>query len=385
MAPPKLLACLVLGLLASAAHGQADGCATPAAAQAVENAALTRGYDTGLIASRRCLGSLQGDADPLVATFNGQTPPAKDVLARKQHLHDALVTLEKYAREQAALPANQDSWNLVDTRLRAELDNLQGLDDFISPGDFLANSFWPDNGSPGGVVANGAILLLAPTGCAAPPAPCPAYEPRKALIRVFNLANRLGDYADADRFALHLKDARLQNARWSSYFNDTRPQYWWEIIVNGKAMQKQYCDADPATQIQRGFCRVPESQWIVLHPSAALQWVDGADSQQDLKPAFIVEVFGRNSWTWKESTPSRQRGWSLLAAYSNRGADQDKWSYGLMLRYGKDLNLGLTTTPDNEFGILVSARLAGRFFEQKQQYLDYLKAKEKPNWLELLD
>jgi hypothetical protein len=150
-------------------------------------------------------------------------------------------------------------------------------------------------------------------------------------------------------------------------------------------MEKKHCKKDPATGIELGYCTVPESQWIVLHPAAAVQWVDGADNEKDLDPAFIVEVFGKNSWTWEGGAVSKQRGWSLLAAYSNRGAEEKKWSYGVMLTYGKDLNLGITTTSDDEIGILVSTRLAAKYFQKKQQYMDYLKAKEKPDWTTLLN
>ena len=382
----KLLILAALAALAPAANAQ--DCGTPAAMQALESSLLTSlGYDKTLSAIQKCLGSESGDDASVVQNFAAQTADVKAAGARRTNVRDALQSLEDFAAAKGAASPNPAPWALARVQLADELVTLHALPNIAAPKDrLLAPAFWPDAQSPGGVAARGEVTLLGPLGCAPPPAACPAYEDRKDLIRVFHLANRLGKYADADSLKAQLADAEAQNTRWTSYFHDARPQFWWEVLLNGAVMKKSDCADDPATHIQRGFCRVPSSQWILLHPAPALQWVNGAKSESDLEPAFAVELLGHNSWGWSGSnTVTGLKGWALLGAYSNRGKDRKKWSYGLMLHYGKDINLGLTTTADSEFGILLSTRLAGRFFEQRKAYEDYLKSQEKGSWLELLD
>jgi hypothetical protein len=199
-----------------------------------------------------------------------------------------------------------------------------------------------------------------------------------------NLMSRLIRYADYPALEKHYDDARLMNDRWDAYFNKALPQYWWEVAINGERMGEDLCPKD-TDGIQLGFCKVPESQLIVLHPAAGLQWVHGADDTDDLAPAFVVEVFGRNSWKWDGgAVPRGQFGWSIIAAYSNPGGDQENWSYGIMLHKGASLNLGLTTAGDGQYSVLVNVNLAEWLFARKKQYLDHFKALRKDSWETLL-
>jgi hypothetical protein len=202
------------------------------------------------------------------------------------------------------------------------------------------------------------------------------------LVRVLRLMNRLIGYADYPALAAHAADARLMNDRWDAYFNKALPQYWWEVAINGSRMGSDLCSREPGTGIQLGFCKVPTSQLIVLHPSVAVQWVHGAEDTDDLAPAFVVEVFGQNSWYWRERDPTihGQFGWSLIAAYSNPGRGLEQWSYGVMLHKGPSLNLGITTAGSGQVSLLVSVALAEQIFARKAEYLDYLKAISKPSW-----
>ena len=63
----KLLSIALLLAFSSLALGQGNPCDSPEAAKSQENVVLAaRGYDTALIAVRACLGSLKGDAAPVV-------------------------------------------------------------------------------------------------------------------------------------------------------------------------------------------------------------------------------------------------------------------------------------------------------------------------------
>jgi hypothetical protein len=155
-------------------------------------------------------------------------------------------------------------------------------------------------------------------------------------------------------------------------------------------MGSDVCPKDDRTHIQRGFCAVPRHQWILLHPEAGLQWVNGATSTDDLNAAFVVEILGRNSWAWKQEGGeptagiTRNFGYSAVAVYSNRG-NATKWSYGLMFHFLSGYTLGLTTTSDHEFGLVVNSNLASKYFGRRQQYIDYLKALKKPALIDLIN
>jgi hypothetical protein len=363
---------LLLLVYVSPARAQ-DPCADPQAFATLERVALQDDYDFALASVRLCLGSPQGDTATLVAAFDAATTDAKSEAERQQKIVKALTTLQEFAAQRAAQGPLSDEWIIVKVQLQEDLQHAQTP----APGvTLLPKEFWPDRNERTGVVANGTIRLLAPLGCPKPPAACERYAMSKDLIRVFNLVDRLRGYAQWDSLVKHAQDAANQTAKWQAYFDDTLPQYWWEVLYNGRRMLKHNCPRDPATGIQRGFCSVPDEQTILLHPAAAVQWVDGAKGENELAAAFMIELFGRNSWTWSGNTPTGQRGWSVIGAYSNRGANADKWSYGVMAHYAK-FDLGITTT-GHRIGIIVNVPLAEFFFAQKKQYLDYLQALAQP-------
>jgi hypothetical protein len=80
-----------------------------------------------------------------------------------------------------------------------------------------------------------------------------------------------------------------------------------------------------------------------------------------------------------------QFGWSVIAAYSNRGGDKRQWSYGVMGHIAGAYGVGITTTSDDEFGVVLNLNLAERFFAQKEKYLEYLKALQKPQFTVLIN
>jgi hypothetical protein len=345
------------------------------------------GYDQALLSIRACLGEPISDADPLVTQFNAATPAAEDAGQRIGHIRDALTGLRNFARSRAAAEPMAASWRIVATQLEAEVAATSEAD-AVKGVAAIRETFWemPANPDQNTLVADATIRPFEPTACSNRAQPCPAYVSRVELVRVFRLMNRLIGYADYPALEAHAADARLMSERWHAYFNKALPQYWWEVAINGARMGDDLCSREPGTGMQLGFCRVPTSQLIIAHPSVAMQWVHGADDTDDLAAAFVVEVFGRNSWRWKEGDPNiyGQFGWSLIAVYSNPGDGVEQWSYGVMVHKGPSLNLGLTTAGGGQVSLLVSVRLAERIFARKAEYLDYLKALSKPSWETLL-
>lgn len=349
-------------------------------------AALAAGdYDRALNLSRLCLGDPAADSDTLVVGFNSATPLANTADQRLQAVVLALTDLHDFARRRALLNTDAMVWREVAEQLKSELE-IAGNSQLATQLRLQAirERFWEVPSHPDPVVLNGTIRPLQPTGCHSPPAPCAVYASRTDLLRLLRLMDRLIGYVNHPQLTQHFTEAKLMNDRWDAYFNKALPQYWWEVAINGARMGEDLCPKEPKTGIQLGFCSVPDSQLIILHPSAALQWVRGADEKDDLAAAFVVEIFGHNSWEWKDSALHGQFGWSLIAAYSNPDGEQKNWSYGVMLHKGSSLNLGVTTAGGGQVSVLVSIKLADKIFARKTEYLDYLKNLRKPSWEDLL-
>lgn len=213
---------------------------------------------------------------------------------------------------------------------------------------------------------------------------CGAYADRKDMIRTLVLAKRLAVYSEWGVLVAHAKDARLAVKQWDSYFNDARFQWWWEVWANGRRMERSgLCAMDDETQQRKGFCKVPTDQLIILHPEIALQWIDGAQSSDQLSASFIVELFGKNSWSWDESGAMGSAfGWSVVASYTNLTGFDD-WGLGGMVHVNNRYSFGLTST-DGELGIFLSMDLSERVFNRKQKYLSYLQEAEKRGLRDLL-
>ena len=369
----------------SAAEGV---CGTPEQFAARQRQAISAlGHDQALLSIRACLADPISDADPLVTQFDATTPAVDDARQRIEHIRDALTGLRNFARSRAAADPTAASWRIVATQLEAEVV-ATGEADAVKGVAAIREAFWemPANPNQNTLVADATIRPFEPTGCSNRAQPCPAYVNRVELVRVFRLMNRLIGYADYPALEAHAADARLMNDRWDAYFNKALPQYWWEVAINGARMGDDLCPKEAGTGMQLGFCRVPTSQLIIAHPSVAMQWVHGADDTDDLAAAFVVEVFGRNSWRWHEGDPNihGQFGWSLIAVYSNPGDGVEQWSYGVMVHKGPSLNLGLTTAGGGQVSLVVSVRLAERVFARRAEYVDYLKSLSKPSWETLL-
>jgi hypothetical protein len=344
-------------------------------------------YDTQLRIIASCLGDAQNDSDPLVVAFDEATPDTSESLERFANVGKAidLLVVEVTRIRAVDITAASDS-DRLEARLAFERKRLQRIGlgttreelNAILPDVLNSAGYWRFDQRSGDLAADGVTMhLLRPT-CAPSATTCPAYEAQKRTVRVVQLVGRLGKYADNDALLSQYQDALLQDARWKAYFNDSLPQFWWEVAINGARMGEDLCPRDRTTGIQRGFCAVPSDQWIVLHPEAGLEWRSEAGKSDDLAPAFLVEVFGRYRWSWDGAQLHNRFGAALVAAYSNRQGVDD-WSYGLMLHAGAGYNLAVTTTADGDVGVLLNLNLAERFFGRKQEYTDYLRALRRPS------
>jgi hypothetical protein len=222
------------------------------------------------------------------------------------------------------------------------------------------------------------VTLLGDIHCDPPPAACTEFDDRVELVRAFNLGRRLNGYLGAGELARHLADANLQTARWESYRTQARRQYFWEVWINGKLMSDDLCPRQDGLATRRGFCAVPSSQWVLMHPEAALTYNRKASRSDELGAALLVEILGYHRWNWRDDTAQMTDRWgvSLAAAWTDHGKGR-RWGFGPAVTLGDGYNLAVTRAPGGRYSVLVNVRLADRYFGRRQEVTDYLRRLDK--------
>ena len=362
-----------------------------------EKGIKTEGYDSVLkeLSFTDCLGDKTADKDnELVSEFNKQTDGKKTAIALFNASTKQLTALSNYASERAIRDTQASEWLAMSKELERSNSLLGQITASTSEADAktIAQQALPlkwqriDNDTQGEVDLNGSkIKLLKQTNCGKA-ASCPVYESQRDMVRVFNLVMRIQKYTQDGSLTIHYADARLQTARWDSYRSQGQHQYIWELWLNGKNMGEELCPNDPDTGIQRGFCAVPTSQIILMHPDAGLRWGKSAQRSSDLKPAFIIETLGYYHWGWESEQSAKMTnrwGTSLVAAYTNEPSG-NKWSYGPMIHFGAGYNIALTRSTGGTWGVLFNMNLADRYFGERTRLDGYLKCLDKPSLGQLI-
>lgn len=111
--------------------------------------------------------------------------------------------------------------------------------------------------------------------------------------------------------------------RWRNYHGSMPTQYPWELGLNGFATS-------------RAPLEPPRSQWLLLHPSAAVEIAGSRLDALDRHEVAAMEWVGR---AWSNADLSHSYGLSLLSTF---GSDVPG-SIGLMARYGRSLTVGVVT------------------------------------------
>jgi hypothetical protein len=336
------------------------------------------------LAMESCLGDAQADTDPLTATVH-QAVGKAGVLETATGVTGAIAALGSFAREQSSAGVQAAEWHALATDLGATAGRAASLADattsseLLAAGDRAIESKWSvytDDPSRPLVVSGVALQPVSSVACPAS-GNCPAFESRVRMLRVINLMTVLQRQVQRPAFKEQLAQARVELARWNSYRTQSQHQYVWELFVNSRMMarDKRICPRADDGALQ-GFCSVPSSQWIVMHPDAGLRWSSRAGQSAQLKPAFVVEMIGRSSFEWRGERSAEiasSRGWSLAAAYSQSGA-RHQWSFGPMLHYN-GYNLALTKGPGDRWGLMLNLQLADSYFK----LVDHVKER-KDDW-----
>ena len=185
--------------------------------------------------------------------------------------------------------------------------------------------------------------------------------------------------------------------QWDYYFGNARSQYIWELKFNSWRYDKQLiqrCKDEKNSALEgwelQKFCKdrkdvklsqPPIGQWILLHPTAALEYVGSDEAGNSSTGAVaIVEIFGYNRFASKNGSPKKWPvGGSLITTVSldNNG---DRFGYGAMLHLRNNLSIGVARRDfagESEWTWILSADL-GKLLTKTTE-----EAKEKLQFLDL--
>lgn len=382
----------LVSLLTSASAFAAEKCPFPEAATAVAN------YDATLARLKLpdCLGDPKEDKAAVVTKFDELTNQPIN-LGQSERLIAAVDSLTVVAEVRATEsgPLQQD-WKAMLQELRSvrarlgTLGSSQSKVGWLATGSDAIPAKWRQvsNGIMPVRVAGQDVDFLKSIGCANN-ASCIDFQSQLDLVRLANLMARLAAYLQSPSLADQYADAKLALDRWEAYRTKAHHQYIWEVWVNGLAMGKDLCPVDAGTGMKMGFCKVPQSQWILLHPDAALRFSNSATKTSELKPALLVEIIGHYRWNWKTvgGSPSAEMesrmGYSLAATYTSTG-NEKSWGFGPMVHMG-DYSFALTKARGGgRWSLVVNIPLADKIFTRKQEYVDALQKVKKESLGDLL-
>ncbi|MFO1338224.1 MAG: hypothetical protein U1F53_08305 [Burkholderiaceae bacterium] len=382
---------LLAGLLAIGLAGGAVAQGSCTIPQPGDHAAIAD-FDLKLarLKLRDCLGDRANDPAALVQGFNALTNEPT-LLGQTERLLQAMDLLIADAERHEATNVLKPRWTPMLEDLRAVRAELAGTLDVKTGAGWLSamekaiGPKWRQVSSGQPIVLVGqSVDLLANAGCANDQPPCEAFFSQMDIVRTANLMDRLRGYSQSPLLAQQYDESQLALKRWDAYRTQGQHQYIWEVFINGQVMDgdQSLCPRDAGTGMKMGFCKVPESQWIVAHPEAGLRWSDGAEQRSDLQAALVIQLIGRYQWKWDGSTMANRRGYSLAATYSQSDTNK-RWAFGPMIHYD-DMSLALTKAPGGHWGLVVNVALADRFFGRKQEVTDALRNVRKASFGELL-
>ena len=348
------------------------------------------------LANSNCLGDTLADKHPLVSQID-QKVNQPIVLGQTERLIAALDVLLDEATKASASGIEPELWSA----LVAELGRIKGLLTTMQPGadgqqwvramNTIFQRKWSAvgaGGNPTTVLADKPFKLLNVPTCVAGK-PCPEFHSHVRVVRIANLMGRFGGYTQQPALEREYEDSALALARWQAYREKSHHQYIWEVALNGVIMEKDHCRKQTGTGMKLGFCTVPNSQWILLHPEGALRFARSATKASELKPAILVEVLGWYGWEWAKvdgrdtAELANRRGYSLAATYSQTETEK-RWAFGPMFHYG-DYSLALTKAGNGgKWSLVLNLALGERYFGRKQAVVDELAKVRKTDVLDLL-
>ncbi|GEM_PF-2785496 len=165
-----------------------------------------------------------------------------------------------------------------------------------------------------------------------------------------------------------------KNRLWDQYLYDSKPMLPFDFFLTDLANRK-FQESD---QYPDGFRPPPDTQWFLMHPAAALEYVGDAPEGEQFKPALYVEVIGVNRWReearWFDLPLLKYfSGVSLVVSYADRAGVSDMGVGGLFV-FGNVYSLGVVSY-DGDGGVFLSLDLANLWREKYKPRYESLKEK----------
>lgn len=160
-----------------------------------------------------------------------------------------------------------------------------------------------------------------------------------AIVRHANLAHAVLNHALATlRLPEVYKEVAALDDQWDDYFKNGRSQYVWELLINSWRYERQLCKGGSREKCGSILAPPPTGQLIVLHPSAALEYVRNAED--DYNAVAIIELIGYNRWSKSNSGLGKFAiGASLIATVSLDGQG-DRLGWGAMVHVNNKYSFG---------------------------------------------
>jgi hypothetical protein len=210
--------------------------------------------------------------------------------------------------------------------------------------------------------------MFARAGCsAAPQGPsCAATRASvEGLVRAARIAERAFSVDQAAAIQRAKTDAAVRDARWRSYFADTRSQYPWELLFNSWIY-------DHRVRPSAGISGPPRWQLIALHPDVGMQYVKSAASGDRFKPALILEIVGYNGWSWGNDNKAQNAwGGSVVRTYADT-ASVPSGAWGVAIHRNSKYSLTFSRL-DGKTGVLLSIDLAGAVTKASDDWSERLR------------
>ena len=353
----EILATVVLLLVASAGH---------AAEICDDTRAAGTNYDALLrLIDHDCLGG-EHDEDADVQAIRASLGALEDVEVdagfRLAHVRAVVIHQLDVLSRRAADPALPAGTPHPLSEFAAEMARAREELETTGRSRRLSKAHWQIEPEEGRI---GDLYRLCPdllgTACREPKTPI---EPARFGIaedalrhaHLMRWVSRYAAQAELDRFE---RGISTLHEMWRQYAVEARSQTPIELAINSWRF-------DESRKLQ-GFVRPPDRQIIALHPSVAMEYVDGADEGSRFEPALMVEWIGINRWRWRGGASPRMAhpvGVSLVSTYSDRAGTRDV-GHGVVLHYKHVYSLGVTRH-GGDTGVFVSVDLQKLLMDKKE-------------------
>ncbi len=337
------------------------------------------------LAREGCLGSVD-DPEPRTGEFHA-TIGTRDQPGGPLALQDALEQLHRHARTRSREPVLMSVWSGLAREIERIIERLpdpaamppagyqSAVVDIVSPRWKAASG--QGTGEP--IDLDGVrFKAIRPLACRTD-GDCSEWLTHVDVVRSINLLVQVQTHVQSPVLQAQLRDSQTELARWQAYRRDSRHQYIWELWANSQLMARDssICARDGSNGLV-GFCQVPTSQLVLLHPDAGLIATRPSGQPTQLQPALIVDVIGRHTLSWEDERSARiarQWGYALSAVYAQVDG-RPQWSYGPRL-HRDGYNLALTRSEGGGWNLVVSLNLAERYMERKESYTrDLMRVKD---------